>query len=342
LTKEAVQPLATLQDVADAAGVHRSTASRALNPDTAHMVADEVVERIRVHAQRLGYRRDVVAASLRTKRSRLIGVVVPDIANPVFGPILSGIETELRANGFSALVANASVDPEQQIGIVESLVARRVEGIVLATVRQDDPVVTYCLNSGVPTVLVNRAEASRRVSAVVSDDLRGLRLAVEHLVALGHRRIGHLAGPLNLSTGALRRQGYEEAMAEAGLSHEIVVEAADAYTREAGRAAAERLLARSSVTAIATANDLLALGAYEALAARGLTCPGHVSIVGHNDMPLVDMVSPPLTTIRIGLKDMGEATARLLLEQIGGAPKAVTRIVEPELVVRGSTAPPPS
>jgi LacI family transcriptional regulator len=337
---EAVRPPATLQNVADAAGVHRSTASRALNPDTAHLVADEVVERIRAHARRLGYRRDAMAAGLRTKRSRLVGVVVPDIANPVFGPILSAIEIALRANGFSALVVNAGADPQEQIGIVESLVGRRVEGLVLATARQDDPVVTYCLAAGVPTVLVNRAEADRRASAVVSDDVLGLRLAVQHLIGLGHRRIGHLAGPPHLSTGALRRRGYEEAMRIAGLEREILVEAAAAYTRPAGRAAAESLLDRGGVTAIAAANDLLALGAYEALAARGLACPQDVSIVGHNDMPLVDMVAPPLTTIRIGLKQMGDETARLLLEQMRGRPETVTRIVEPQLVVRGSTAPP--
>ena len=336
---EAVRPPATLQDVADAAGVHRSTASRALNPEACHLVAEEVVERIRAQARRLGYRRDVLAASLRTRRSRLVGVVVPDIANPVFAPILGALEIELRVNGFSSLVANAGPDPQQQIAIIESLVARRVEGLVLATARWNDPAVTFCIDAGVPTVLVNRAEARTRVSSITSDDVLGLRLAVEYLVSLGHSNIGHLAGPPDLSTGALRRRGYENAMAAAGLEDRIAVEAAEAYTREAGREAAKRLLARNDLTAIAAANDLLALGAYQALARIHLRCPKDISVVGHNDMPLVDMVDPPLTTVRIGLKEMGEETARLLLAQIRGGQGALSRTIKPELVVRGSTAP---
>lgn len=337
---ESVKPPATLQDIADAAGVHRSTASRALNPTTAHLVGADVVERIQALARDLGYRRDVLAASLRTRRSRLVGVVVPDIANPVFGPILSAIETELRSRGFSAIVANAGADPAQQIDIVEQLIARRVEGLILATVRQDDPVVTHCLRAGVATVLVNRAEAGNRVSSVVSDDVRGMRLAVEHLAGLGHRAIGHLAGPPHLSTGALRRQGYEAAMRDAGLGAFIAVSKAAAYTREAGREAAETLLRSPGLTAIAAANDLLALGAYLAVAGRGLRCPADISVVGHNDMPLVDMVAPPLTTVRIEHTAMGEEAARLVLRQIDGTRDPVIRIATPTLVVRGSTAPP--
>jgi LacI family transcriptional regulator len=327
--------------VADAAGVHRSTASRALDPAATHLVAREVAARIQAAARQLGYRRDVVAASLRTKRSRLVGAVVPDIANPVFGPILAAMETELRRNGFAAIVANAGPDPEQQAEVVEHLIARRVEGLVLATVRQDDPVLTHCIQANVPTVLVNRAETGQRVSAVVSDDALGLRLAVEHLTSLGHRWVGHLAGPGHLSTGALRRRGYEDAMQAAGLAENIVVVEAEVYAREAGRAAARALLDRSAaLTAVAAANDLLALGLYEELKARNLSCPDDVSVVGHNDMPLVDMVAPPLTTIRIGHAEMGAEAARLLLRQIGESTPPVTRVTTPVLIVRGSTSAP--
>jgi LacI family transcriptional regulator len=330
---------ATLQSVADAAGVHRSTASRALNPAAAHLVAPEVVERIQAEARRLGYRRDVMAAGLRTKRSRLIGIAVPDMANLVFAPILSGIEETLSANGYSALIANAGTDVNRQIEVVDQLIGRRVEGLVLATVQQDnDPVLSRCLEAGVPTVLVNRTEARSRVPSVISDDVSGMRLAVEHLVGLGHRRIGHLAGPQNLSTGLLRLRGFCEAMQAAGLDASAVVSAA-AYTREAGKAAAATLLDRfPGLTAIAASNDLLALGLYQELGARGLSCPEDVSVVGHNDMPLMDMVHPPLTSVRIRHQEMGAEAARLLLNQISkvGA-EITTRITVPELVVRGST-----
>ncbi|WP_406853617.1 LacI family DNA-binding transcriptional regulator [Alsobacter sp. KACC 23698] len=330
----------TLQSVADLAGVHRSTASRALNPATSHMLAADVVERIRLAASSLGYRRDALAAGLRTGRSRLVGVVVPDIANPVFGPILRGIESALSEQGHSVLVANAGQEEDGQAAIVEEFIGRRVDGLILATARRDDPVLSLCLAAGVPTVLVNRLEQGGRVSAVVSDDRAGMRMAVAHLVGLGHRRIGHLAGPQHLSTGLLRREGFGQGLAEAGLPPGPV-EVASAYTREAGEQAAAALLRRADLTAIVAANDLLALGAYRAAQALGLRRPGDLSIVGHNDMPLVDMVEPPLTTVRIRHQEMGLEAARLLLREIaerGRAPSLV--VTEPLLIVRGSTAAP--
>jgi LacI family transcriptional regulator len=330
---------ATLQSVADAAGVHRSTASRALNPAAAHLVAPEVVERVQAAARRLGYRRDVLAAGLRTKRSRLVGIAVPDMANLVFAPILSGIEETLSANGYSALIANVGTDVNRQLEVVDQLIGRRVEGLVLATVQQDnDPVLSRCLEAGVPTVLVNRAEARSRAPSVISDDVNGMRLAVEHLVGLGHRHIGHLAGPQNLSTGLLRLQGFCQAMQAAGLDGSAVV-AATAYTREAGKAAAATLLDRfPDMTAVAAGNDLLALGLYQELGVRRLSCPEDVSVVGHNDMPLMDMVHPPLTSVRIRHQEMGAEAARLLLDQISNAGAEITtRITAPELIVRGST-----
>lgn len=332
----------TLQSVAEAAGVHRSTAARALSAATSHLISAEVVARVQVEARRLGYRRDPVAASLRTGRSRLVGVVLPDLANPVFAPILGGIEAELAARGYSALVANApGPDPQRQIEIVDQLIARRVDGLILATARRSDPVVTHCLAAGVPTVLANRGEDRCRVPTVVTDDAGGMDLAARHLVGLGHRRLGHLAGPEDLSTGVRRRRGFEAAVRRAGLGVPWIATAA-AYTREAGRATAAELLDRAGeggVTAIVAANDLLALGAYQELAGRGLACPDDVSIVGHNDMPLVDMVDPPLTTVRIDHLAMGGEAARLVVAWAeGGAQEALTRTTEPRLVVRASTS----
>ena len=188
-----------------------------------------------------------------------------------------------------------------------------------------------------PAVLVNRAEAAARASTVISDDINGMRLAVEHLVGLGHRRIGHIAGPRHLSTGFLRRQGFEQAMTAADLDAGAVA-VASAYTRDAGRVAAAELLdSHCDLTAVATANDLLALGLYLEMRARGLDCPVDLSVVGHNDMPMIDMVDPPLTTIHIHHGDMGRRAAELLLKQIGKPDAApIVQVIEPELVLRGS------
>jgi LacI family transcriptional regulator len=188
---------------------------------------------------------------------------------------------------------------------------------------------------------------------VVSDDALGMRLAVDHLMALGHRRIAHLAGPAALSTGQARRLGFEQAMAAHGASPAAMAECM-AYSIEAGDAAMTELLAellavspgsrrlsqaRPAFSAVVAANDLIALGALQALRRAGVDVPDAVSIVGHNDMPLLDQVNPPLTTVRIQHYEMGFRAARLLLEALRGVPgSASTVVLRPELVLRASTA----
>jgi LacI family transcriptional regulator len=335
------RPIATLQHVADAAGVHRSTASRALDPDTARLISSTVVARVTDAATRLGYRRDLLAAGLRNSRSRLVGVLVPDMANPVFAPILGGIEAALTEAGYAMLVAHAQADDAGSLDLIDQLIGRRAEGVILATARAHDPVLAHCIARGLPTVLVNRADPDGRLPAATSDDQAGMGLAVQHLAALGHTRIGHLAGPADVSTGQLRAAGFTAAMQALGLDPACVATAA-AYTRDAGRIAAESLLGRHpDLTAIAAANDLLALGAYQAVQARGLRCPADISVTGYNDMPLVDMVQPPLTTVRIPHDQIGREGARLLLAQMARKtqPAAAPRPLAPVLVVRNSTAP---
>ncbi|MEN3349780.1 MAG: LacI family transcriptional regulator [Bradyrhizobium sp.] len=334
------RPVATIKQIADATGVHPSTVSRALDPKKRHLVAKEVAKRIAVQAEALGYQPNRLAANLRLGRSDLIGVLLPDIANPVFAPILGGITEVLSAEGYAPIVADAGNAPLQQISFVERLLSQRVDGLILATVSQDDELVGFCIQRGLPVILVNRSEARDRVSSVVSDDNVGMRLAVDHLAALGHRRIAHVAGPLSTSTGALRRDGFARAMAGHGLSG--VIREAAGYSREAGaRAAAHLFDAARDITAVVAANDLLALGVLDALKARSLRCPDDVSVVGHNDMPLMDVVSPPLTTVRIEHREMGRIAARMLVETIKSGSSELRHVVlSPELVVRGSTAPP--
>jgi LacI family transcriptional regulator len=317
--------------------------SRALSGAMSHLVAPEVTKRIRAAAAALGYQPNVTAAGLRTGRSGLIGVLAPDIADPGFPPILSGVTETLGTHGYATIVLDVGPDRSRQQELVDRLIARGVDGLVLATVTLNDPVVGHCLAASVPVVLVNRTDLRRKLSAVVTDDEAGMQLAVEHLVGLGHRRIGHIAGPQDVSTGALRRAGFKASATKAGLpAQDIMIETARTYTREEGRLAALRLLDRKlAPTAIVAANDLLALGIYDALGKRGLRCPSDVSVVGHNDMPYVDMLSPPLTTVRIAQRNMGNQAARLLLDQVADPAARRERIVlEPSLVVRGSTAPP--
>jgi LacI family transcriptional regulator len=333
----------TMKQVAELAGVHVSTVSRALNPSTRSMVIPKVVAQVTKAAKSLGYRIDPVAASLRTGKSKLVGVLVPHIATSVFTPILTGASERLSDHGYSLMVAYVGEDADRQLELVEGLVARRVDGLILATVSREDPLVTFCLAEKLPTVLVNRSEKDARVSAVVSDDVLGMQLAVDHLVTLGHRKIGHLSGPLEHSTGFLRKRGFVQAATSHGIDPaQAPCASAANYTREEGAAATRRLLdSQPTITAIVAANDLLALGAYDVARERGLHCPRDLSIVGHNDMPLVDLVEPSLTTVRISHWEMGRQAADLLLQAIITSDFPTRNVVlPPKLVIRNSTGAP--
>jgi len=342
----------TIQVVARAARVHASTVSRALSPHARQLVTPAVADRVRAVAGRLGYVPDPVAAGLRTRRTAMIGVLIPDLANPVFPPILRGIESALGETGYTAIIANTDNDPDRARQALERLAARRVDGMILATVTHGDPLVARCRKLGLPVVLVNRGGDAAGASSVTNDDTRGIALAVEHLVALGHQRIGHVAGPRGLSTGAARRAGFVAALRTHGIdagdaliaeaAGDALVAEAASYSIAAGIPAAAVLLDRHpGLTAIVAANDLLALGCYDELARRGLACPRDVSVTGYNDMPFADRFAPPLTTVRIAHRAMGVEVARVLLAEIASprARKQHLRL-EPELVVRGSTAPP--
>ncbi|MEP6558943.1 MAG: LacI family DNA-binding transcriptional regulator [Burkholderiales bacterium] len=332
--------IVTIREVAAAAGVHVSTVSRALDPAKRSLISAEVLRSVERAAERLGYRANRAASALRTGRTRTIGVLVPDITNAVFPPILGGIEASASARGYFVFLANVP-DPALAKDVVERMLAQQVAGVISAIAMRDDPLTALLLRDNVAAVLVNRADESGRLSAVVSDDRLAMKLAVDHLVALGHRRIAHLAGPQNVPTGLARCQGFEQALRDHALAPLGVIEC-DRYSREAGRTAMQHLLAESAgATAVVCCNDLVALGAYDALRAAGLRIPQDISITGHNDMPLVDMIEPPLTTIRLPHRELGWRAAEMLLEWIE-KPATQARIpstvvLRPELVVRGST-----
>ena len=332
-----------IQDVARAAGVHPSTVSRVLNPGTRGLVSEAVAARIESLARKLGYSPDPAASGLRTRRSATIGVLIPDIANPVFPLILRGIEAALAAAGYTAIIANTDNDAARARAALERLAARRIDGAIIATATRRDALIEQCRGLGLPAVLVNRAADGRKVSAVINDDRAGIALAVDHLFALGHRALGHVAGPGNISTGQARRAGFLAAVKAHGLAAPPVA-IADSYSIAAGeRACAQLLDTGRRISAIVAANDLLALGCYDELKRRGLACPHAISVTGFNDMAFADRFDPPLTSVRIPHRLMGEEAARLLLAQIANprAPKQEIKL-QPELVARGSTAAPAS
>jgi LacI family transcriptional regulator len=357
----------TIHDIALHLGVHKSTVSRAMDPARRHLIGTELLRKVEAASRELGWRPNRAAAALSTGRSRTVGVLLPDITNPVFPPILRGIEDALDAEGYFALLANTArhdggVAAAQMA--VERMQAQRVEGFLVATALRDDAWLDGLRRSGARIVLVNRTNdggaaagadpAPAQLPAVISDDRLGMRLAVDHLVALGHTRIAHLAGPPGYSTGQARRAGFEQALQAHRLKPAGIVDCA-AYSIEAGGAAMAQLLAARprgklrdgtggpAFTAVVAANDLIALGALQALQGAGLPVPQRVSLIGHNDMPLLAQLSPPLTSVRIQHYEMGYRAARLLLEALRDVPgTASTVVLRPELVVRGSTAAAPS
>jgi len=335
----------TLKDVAKAAKVHVSTASRALNTDTQHLITPDVVKRVRGVARRLNYQVNAFASSLRTRRSNAIGVLIPDLFNPSFPSLVAGIQEIMVPEGYEITIASDGNDAQRHATVIESMLSRQVDGLILGTAMLKDPAINALISRNIPAVMVNRRDAKRRASSVVSDDEFGVALAVEHLIALGHRDICHVAGPQNLSTGATRLRGFMKAMTDHGLKvRDDQIEIAESYARDAGARAASRLLVRDQrTTALVGANDLLALGCYDTIRSMGLRCPADLSITGYNDMPFVDLVSPGLTTVRVQHQELGAEAARLLLRKLE-EPKSpvVERIHRPTLVIRQSTSAPAS
>ena len=328
-----------LKDVAKAAGVHVGTASRALNEGTVSMVSPETVERVREAAEALGYRVNRVARGLKTRRSFTIGMLVPDITNPFFPPMVRGAENGLAESGYTLVLADTDNDEAKERQHQAVMLERQVDGLLLATARRRDPIVDELLVAEVPFVLVNRTVDRGGVAAVIPDDHAGMALAVDHLHDLGHKRIGHVAGPPATSTGSRRAAGFLAAVRAHGLEPGPI-EDVPSFTVEAGRAAGHRVLASSErPSAIVAANDLIALGVLDAGAALGLSCPDDFSLVGFNDMPFVDRLLPALTTVRIDEYEIGLRASRSLLQLVEDpSAKRETIMIGPELVVRGSTA----
>jgi LacI family transcriptional regulator len=333
---------ATLRDVASAAGVHPATASRALNPGTRLLVSEETAQRVTEAAERLGYRPNSVARSLRTRRSHTIGVLIPDLNNPLFPPIIRGIEDRLAEHGYVALIGNTDADPGKERLVFDQMRARHVDGFVLATATLNSPILAEAAQAELPLVLMNRTAQDYPFSSVSVDNEQGVRAAVAHLVALGHTRIGHIAGPQGISTGVARLRGYQEAMG----SHRLPIGPADivyasGYTVEEGlRCGRELLESTDDLTAVVAANDMLAVGCYGALDELDRRCPEDMSVIGFNDMPFVDRLHPPLSTVRFPHTQVGTEAARLLIERIETGEGSPVKILflAPELITRGSTA----
>lgn len=328
----------TLRDVAREAGVHVSTVSRILNDQAAAgRITPETEERIRQVAERLGYRRNTVARALRTSRTQVVGMVVPDVSNLHQAAITRAAGDTLTEHGYSLLLASSGDRLEQARFQVSAMLGAQVDGLLYGVAREEDPVLRRVVEYGTPVVLFNRGAGS--LPSVLPDDRSGIRQAVEHLLSLGHRDLAYVGGPEDVTSTIDRMAAFDEVLAESALAGRHAL--ARRYTEEEGFRVMTELLAGSEpMTAVVAGNDRLALGVIDAVRDSGSRCPDDISVAGFNDMPYADRVSPALTTVRVPTEDVGRQAASLLIELIEGREPPARHVrVEPQLVVRESTAP---
>lgn len=335
---------ATLKDVAEHVGVHYSTVSRALDPRSSHRITDEVRTRIQEAVEQLGYRHNGAAVSLRTNATKTIGIVVPDITNMLFPPIIRGIEDTISKSNYVAMIGNTDDDPERERLLIGTFLRRGVEGLVVASALREDAAISGLPSQGTPIVTVNSAVENEQISSVVNADRKGIGALLRHLVDLGHRRIAYISGPTSWSTGRDRLAAYLywAKRLKIDTDRNLIVYS-QGYREAEGEACADTLVSSGvRFTALMGANDLLAMGAITALHRRGLRCPQDVSVTGFNDIPLSARWTPSLTTARIQPYLAGQTAARILLANMEFSsdfqPQHV--VLPADLVIRESTAQP--
>lgn len=326
--------MVTIRDVARAAGVSPSTVSRALA--TPELVTIPNRERVQRAAEQLGYRPNRAARGLTTGRTGNLGLIVPDLANPFFPGVVKGVQARAREGDLAVFVADTDEDVDAEVSLARSLV-KQVDGLLLCSTRMSEPELR-ALSAEMTVVLLHRRADG--IPAVTVDNADGMRQALTHLAALGHRRVGYVAGPANSWSNLERLRGLRSAAGPEGVD---LVEIGSFPPRfESGVAAADLVLA-ARATAVVAYNDLVAFGLINRFHARGVRVPEQVSVVGCDDVVLATMSNPPLTTVALPKEQAGRAGVGMLIKLLEGPPAGdeVHLELPTQLMVRGSTGPPP-
>jgi LacI family transcriptional regulator len=327
----------TLHDVAAAAGVSKSTVSRILD-ERLPRSEGETAKRVRKIAVELGYVRDVSAASLRRGKTLTIGAIVPRLTDTVMAMLYESLARACARSGRFAIVATTEDEPQADRAAAQTLLQRGVDGLVISTARIGDDFPEELSARGVPFVLALRTDG--RSLSSVSDDILGGYLATRHLIDLGHRRIGLIAGPPYASSSRGRVEGFGRAMAEAGLAVDPALIVESSFGIDSGAEATDALMRLSPPpTAIFAVNDNTAIGALSMLTRLGLSVPEDVSLVGYNDIPIVSRLPTPLTSVRVPFDQIASAALDLLAQGPADGADRI-RIATPTLIPRRSTAAP--
>lgn len=330
--------MVSLIDVARRAKVSIATVSRVINnSDKVMAETREVVSRA---MKELGYRPSRVARRLRQKggRRNLLGLIIPDIQNPFFAEMARGAEDVAYANDFAVILCNSDEDLKKEQFYLDVMQSESVDGIILPPINEHDAAVLKLVQSGLPIVTVDRSLAYSAMDKVEVDNRRGAYEAVEHLIKLGHKRIGLIAGLPKVSTSRERRQGYEDAIAAYNIPPQPGYIRIGDYKQASGQVLTEELLALPTPpTALFAANNLMAVGALEAIHERRLKIPGEIALIGFDDLPWADALDPPLTVVRQPAYEVGRAAVELLLKRLGDPKRPETHLkLLPKLIIRGS------
>lgn len=355
-TRSSAKRHPTIRDVAGLAGVSTATVSRVLSG--AHEARPATRQRVLEAVRDLGYRPSGIARSLKLRATGTLGLIVTDILNPFFPELVRVIEDAAREQGYAVVLGNGDEDPDREAAYLEVLAERRVDGLLVASGGLSERHGRWLRNTPIPVVLVNCELADGSRPAVLTDNRAAARLAAAHVLGLGHRRIGHIAGrPTNAATSE-RLAGIREAVVGFGLDPDAIeLVEGDGHVAGGERAMAELLVRSPRPTAVLCYNDLTAIGAIRAANACGLRVPADVSVTGFDDIDLAAYVEPPLTTVSQPIEEIGRASVASLIAALRAAgepggfgadvdgaevPSARTLRLAATLSIRSSTAPPPA
>ncbi|WP_199425844.1 LacI family DNA-binding transcriptional regulator [Thermaerobacillus caldiproteolyticus] len=327
----------TIYDVAKQAGVSISTVSRVIN--NTGRISEKTRKKVLAVMEELHYQPSMVASALTGKRTRTIGLVIPDVANPFFSEIARKVEDRGRELGFNVLMCNTDNNPDTEEMYLSLLKQKSVDGIIIGTTTKNYTVLNELLQEHFPIALIAQDIPELAIDVVRVDDFLGAYQAVSHLVSLDHKKIAIMLGNLSRTSDKYRLQAYRQVMEEHGLEYDEKFVIYTDYSMEDGKRAALELL-RSSLrpTAIFACFDSLAVGAYQAAKEVGLHIPGDLSVVGFDNTILATIVDPPLTTVAQPIDEMGRQVVDLLIREIEGEKSTKQRVIlPPELIIRQST-----
>ncbi len=330
----------TMLDVAAKAGVSTATVSAVINGTAP--VSPELRERIESAIAAIGYKRNTIARSLKTGATNTIGLVIADITNPFFTDVVAVIQDVLHRAGYAVMLCCTDEDPNQQEEQISLLLDRMVDGLIIAPAGDDHALERVLKRAGIPVVLIDRISNGIAADAVVLDNQRAVREAIDYLISLGHRRIGYISGSLDTSTGRGRLSGYRDALENAKLSYEDeLVRIGNFRERDAYNAAMQLLVLPDLPSAIFSANNLMVIGVMKAIRDMGLRCPDDISVSSFDDFPWADVFQPNLTTIAQPVQAIGEHAAQLILDRLVNRAERPPRqiVLAGRLTVRDSCRP---